>query len=536
MLLRIIIRLSLVVVSLCTNCSVFAQGTFQKTFGNDYGNQANSVELTDDGGYIVAGWYDVQGLFTSEFYLIKTNENGDTLWARTYGTKIDSNARHNGGNLGYHAIQSADGGYLMVGEIHGFGAGLADVYVVKTDSNGKLIWSRTYGTSEADYSEAVLETSDGDFVIVGFTEATNVDLRDAYMLKISDSGTLIWSKTFGGESIDALTKIVETFDGGLMAVGYSFSFGEDGSDVYAIKTDSDGNIEWQKTYGGIENDWGYSVVNTLDSCFALTGTSLSYGAGNADIIALKLDSLGSVIWSKAYGGIEYESGQSIEQCHDGNLAITGHTRSFGAGDEDVLLLRLQSDGEVISATAIGSDKGDFGRSIKQTNDLGFVIAGYTNGFGVNHSDVYLIKTDSTGINGCHDTSVVVESSAITHTINSVVSSVGSAGKAGTPATLTGFTISTPSEPCDFVIGTSELKYKEDLLVYPNPTQGNINLDLEGSGSEEVCITVRDLMGRVIQMSNQTFPSTMDLSNLSIGLYLIHVVSERTSHSAFIQKI
>lgn len=249
-----IFRFLLVWVFLFSTEAVLSQITFQKTFGNAHGNQANSVELTNDGGYIVAGWYDMTALFTSEFYLIKTDQFGDTIWARTYGRKVDSNARHNGGNLGYHAIQTSDNGYLMVGEVHGFGAGLADVYVVKVDSLGNLLWSKTYGTTEADYSEAVLETANGDFVIVGFTESGNVDVRDGYVLRIDLDGDLVWNKTFGGESIDALTKVIQSPDGGLFMVGYSFSFGASSSDVYAIKTTADGNIEWEKTYGGVENE------------------------------------------------------------------------------------------------------------------------------------------------------------------------------------------------------------------------------------------------------------------------------------------
>lgn len=262
--------LSLVFLFACT--SIIGQITFQKTYGSLYGNHANSVELTDDGGFLVSGWYDMTSLFTSEFYLIKTDELGDTLWARTYGTRIDSTAKHNGGNLGYHAIPALDGGYLMVGEVHGFGAGAADVYIIKVDSLGSLEWSRTYGTTEADYSESVLATSDGSYLICGYTES--VGQRDAYLLKIDVDGELIWSRTIGGSSIDAASQVIESPRGGYIMIGYAFSFGSSNSDVYLVKLDEDGTVSWSKTYDGHSVnriDWapdstvGYSnIVDNLN--------------------------------------------------------------------------------------------------------------------------------------------------------------------------------------------------------------------------------------------------------------------------------
>ncbi len=277
------------------------------------------------------------------------------------------------------------------------------------------------------------------------------------------------------------------------------------------------------------------MTSTPDSGFVICGTSHSFGAGKADVIAIKIDSIGNIEWSNAYGGAESESGQSIDLCTDGSFSITGHTSSYGAGDEDVLLLKLSDSGDVQFGRAIGSDLGDFARSIKQTDDQGFIIAGYTMGFGVAHSDVYLIKTDSAGVNVCHDTSISIQASVINPTVNIVSSSVGSGVKTGLPATLTGYTLSNPSEPCDYVIGNDEILNNENLRLFPNPTPGLLNLDWNIQSTELVEVSIIDLNGRLVQKNITPLPSQINLKMLAKGLYVVQVMSSQGLRTKIIVK-
>ena len=260
------------------------QNVFQRTYGNDYGNQANSVTTASDGGYVIGGWYDISALFTSEFYLIRTDDQGDTLWARTYGEKTDSNARNGSGNQGFHAFQTADQGYFFVGEVHGFGAGSSDVYAIRLDASGDTLWSRTFGSPESDYGQNALQTSDGGFLIAGYTESPDIDIRDAYLIRLNSAGNLRWARTFGGQQIDAVSGLVQSTDGGFVMVGYTFSFGATSSQVYIIKTDSSGEVIWDYSVGGSSNDYGYSIDNTLEGGYIISGATESIGAGEEDLL------------------------------------------------------------------------------------------------------------------------------------------------------------------------------------------------------------------------------------------------------------
>jgi hypothetical protein len=205
-----------------------------KTYGGVNDDFVSSTALTNDGGYIISGSTESFGTGTVDIYLIKTDSVGDTLWTKTYGG--DSS------DYGSSIEQTNDGGYIIAGSTNSFGAGLNDVYLIKTDANGDTLWTKTFGGNDHDGGSSVCQTSDGGYIILGSTFSFGAGEGDVYLIKTDANGDTIWTKTFGGNNPDAGCSVEQTNDGGYIAAGYTYSFGLGGSDVYLIKTDANGLV------------------------------------------------------------------------------------------------------------------------------------------------------------------------------------------------------------------------------------------------------------------------------------------------------
>ncbi|MBU1650630.1 T9SS type A sorting domain-containing protein [bacterium] len=311
----------------------------------------------------------------------------DTLWTKTFGGA--------GSDRGFIVRQTTDDGFILVGETNSFGAGMYDVYLVKTDASGIEQWNQTFGGSGLDYGSCVQQTSDGGYIIVGGTTFYGAGGYDIYLIKTDASGTEQWSRTFGGSDFEQGYSVQQTSDGGYIVAGGSASFGAGSDDVYLIKTDASGNEQWSQTYGGSNSDWGYSVQQTSDGGYIITGITWSYGAGSYDIYLIKTDSLGFEQWSQTFGGIDDDYGYSVQQTDDGGYIVAGGIYSNGTGSMDVYLIKTDASGIEQWSQTFGGDGSDEGMSVQQTSDGGYIITGYT---GVHPDyDVYLFKTDGSGI-------------------------------------------------------------------------------------------------------------------------------------------
>jgi hypothetical protein len=299
--------------------------------------------------------------------------------------------------------QTTDGGYLLAGFTWSFGAGLADVYLVKTDSSGGELWSNSYGTPFFDEGFCARETSDGGYVVAGMTSWTATGYSDVYLIKVDSSGSTVWDTTYGGPWADAAYSVQLTADGGYFLVGATESFGAGGGDVYAVKTDSLGNVLWDRTYGGVLDDCGLWGHQTADSGYVIGGITSSFGAGGVDYYLLKTDPAGVVAWDTTYGGVLDDECVCGQQTSDAGYVTVGYTKSFGAGAEDVWIVKTDSLGLPMWDRTFGGSSPDRGHSIQQTLDSGYVITGYTWSFGAGHYDVYVIKTDQDGLTGIEKT-------------------------------------------------------------------------------------------------------------------------------------
>ena len=211
-------------------CSIssYAQITFERWYGGTSLDVGYSVAQISDGGYIIAGWTNSYGAGYYDVYLIKTDSLGDTLWTRIYGgTSSD---------FGYSVIQTSDGGYIVAGETD------EDVYLIKTDANGDTAWTRTYGGTNWDDGNSVIQISNGGYIIAGWTNSYGAGYSDVYLIKTDSFGDTLWTRTYGGTDYEYGYLLAQTSDGGYIVVGNTYSYGAGMTDVYLIKTDSLGNV------------------------------------------------------------------------------------------------------------------------------------------------------------------------------------------------------------------------------------------------------------------------------------------------------
>ncbi len=380
--------LSATLLILALTAPLTAQITFQRTYGGMDHDGGHSVAQTADGGYVIVGYTYSFGASERDVWLIKTDASGDTIWTRTYGGAYS--------DYGYSVAQTADGGYIITGRTESFGAGGHDVYLVKTDANGNTMWTRTYGDTAEDKGHSVAQTADGGYVIAGWTWSFGTGEDDVWLIKTDASGDTMWTRTYGGTGSDYGRSITQTADGGYVIAGRTRSFGTGSSDVWLIKTDASGDTIWVRTYGGTSHDYGYSVAQTADGGYIITGYTWSFGAGGKDVYLIKTDASGDTIWTRTYGGTDDERGHSVAQTADGGYVIAGWTESLGAGLDDIWLIRTDAWGDTMWTRTYGGVWSDYGYSVTQTADDGYVIAGFTWSFGAGGGDLWLIKTDSAG--------------------------------------------------------------------------------------------------------------------------------------------
>ena len=310
------------------------------------------------------------------------------IWSRAFGGT-------NGDN-GSSVQPTSDGGYIVTGYTYSYGAGVADVWLVKTDATGNKLWDKTFGGADNDWGNSVQTTSDGGYIIAGYTYSYGAGGTDLWLIKTDASGNRTWDKTLGGTSLDYGNSVQPTFDGGYIIAGYTYSYGAGGTDVWLVKTDAAGNKLWDKTFGGTDKERGNSVQSTSDGGYIIVGYTVSYGAGGADVWLVKTDANGDKLWDKTFGGTDNECGNSVQPTSDGGYVVAGYTASYGAGNFDVWLIKTDASGNKLWDKTFGGTNGDGGNSVQPTSDSGFVITGYTDSYGAGYDDVWLIKTDASG--------------------------------------------------------------------------------------------------------------------------------------------
>jgi len=250
--------------------------------GDDY---ASSAQRTVDGGFMISGLATPPGDDADNSCLIKMDAECNTQWIRTY-----DRGKHDHGDA---VTQTRDSGYAICGMTWSPGAS-EDIWLVRTHANGDTLWTRTYGGDGADDGFSVEQTTDGGFILCGQTESFGAGSFDTWLIRTDSVGDTLWTRTLGGGGDDRGYSVQQTTDGGYVIAGYTESYGAGGTDVWLIKTNTRGDTLWTRTFGGAKEDKGYSVQQTADGGYIIAGTTASFGAGGSDVYLIKTDSLGSV--------------------------------------------------------------------------------------------------------------------------------------------------------------------------------------------------------------------------------------------------
>lgn len=427
---------------------------WQKTFHDPYlgltGNEiATCMRVTADGGSIVSGFANVD-----EGPTIKLDSNGNIQWAQYFLNSIKNSTRTYARSI----QQTADKGYIIGGQALILRKGFSfsdddDYWVVKLDSLGNKQWEHTYGDSAYDdVTQSIIQTKDEGYILTGSTyNFSSPPGMDVTVVKLDSDGNLQWRKKYGGSASEEANSIIQTTDGGYILAGYTESNDGDVSgnhsvfteDYWIVKLDDTGNIQWQKCFGGTNNDMAKSIVQTAAGDYVIAGTSWSNdgdvtGSNGApgDYWIIKISGTGNLIWQKAYGGSKGDVANSLQQTADGGYVVAGYTFSkdddisFAHRHYDEWIVKLNSGGALEWQRTLGGRFDDQANAIDVTKDGGFMVAGYTasNGGDVTNNyggdDYWVVKlspdklNDGIRLNPYHIASNCSASNSISCTVNS----------------------------------------------------------------------------------------------------------------------
>jgi hypothetical protein len=368
-----------------------AQITFQKTFGGVSKDVGRSVQQTADGGYILTGFTENLAAGDSDIYLIKTNEYGNLLWTRTLGGLNNE--------YGFSVKQTSDGGYIVSGGTRGILVNYSWVYLIKTDANGDTLWTRIIKINDYNSGAEVIQTTDGGFVITG-ASTTLAGNADVSLIKTDSNGNILWVKSIGDPAYtESGYSVKQTTDGGFIIVGEIS--GPINTHILLLKTDSSGILMWSKKIGRGHFDAGYSVDQLADGGYIIEGASSDVNSADYHIFLIRTDVNGDTLWTRILGGPNFLGSQSGHLTSDGNYIVAGHKGNLGVNHYNLFLGKVDLNGNSIWTKTFGDTNNVLGISVSQTGDGGYVIVGRTNSFGMGDDDVYLIKTDADGNIGCN---------------------------------------------------------------------------------------------------------------------------------------
>jgi predicted secreted protein len=350
-----------------------------KTFGESQHDLGRCLQQTSDGGFIIAGETNSFGNGGWDLWLIKTDADGNSEWEITYGSAGDTTISVGGGEL---VQQTSDGGYIFTCTKDWpayTGSGEASsIWLVKINPNGDILWTKTISISDDDYAHAVLQTEDTGFILLASVNSSTM------LIKTDSDGDTLWTNSYDGRGVD----FVQASDFGYVITGSKY----DGDElVWFLKTDEYGVQDTSITYNGGMTDEGNFIQETNDNGFVITGYTFDGMSVNM-LKLIKTDSLGNQQWNRTFGTNDFSaSGNSVLQTSDDEYIILGYTYSYGNGGKDIWMIKVDEDGGLKWDATFGGDNNESGESIQQTSEDEFVILGTTQSFGAGQNDIWLLK-------------------------------------------------------------------------------------------------------------------------------------------------
>lgn len=362
-------------------CNNQINSEWRQIYDSDSFLEVQTIDKTSDSGYILAGWTVDLSDHSDHAWLIKTDDVGNMEWNLTFGEETNA--------WGYSVIETSDGAFVFTGDIE-IRSGFHQMFLVKADQFGNIIWNKTYYAENEAWGNCIIEV-DGGYVITG----KNQD--DVWLVKTDMNGNILWDRTFGGKEPDTSSSVIETKDSGFMITGLTYSYDEYGAPgILIIKTDNMGYEEWNKTYAGNGYDRGSDIIETRDGCYMIAGGFAPVDQYWDDVCLLKIDEKGNEMWMKLYGGNDRDCAYAIIQLLDGSYVVTGTTHSYGlsiAGDFIPWVLKVDENGDMLWNKTFGGMFQDSLNDIVEADDGGFVLGGSTNSFTDGWPAAWLIKCE-----------------------------------------------------------------------------------------------------------------------------------------------
>ncbi len=357
--------------------SAYAQRLlWSENYGGQFNESGAAVTLTADGGFAAIGSTFSFGAGDHDIYIVRLDSLGVALWKRTYGGPLT--------DYGYDIQQTNDGGFILVGMTKSFGEPNGDLLLMKIDSLGAEVWSKTFGGDKREEGWSVRLTSDGGYIICGLTNSFGAGYSDMYLIRTDSLGNALWTKTYGGVGGDTGCAVRIANDGSFYSIGSTGSFGVGYSSLYVVHTSATGDSLWAKTYGD-RADFGYSLEMTRDGGLALAGSS------QGDMYLVRLDATGFVQWQTTFGGSKDDRAYTVSETPNGGFLVAGVTESFVAGKIDIQVLRVDRSGWKIWSGTYGGSGSDYCRSMSLINNQDVIVVGHTWSFSSGGSDMYVLK-------------------------------------------------------------------------------------------------------------------------------------------------
>lgn len=355
-----------------------------RTIGGNNSDDALDICETTDGGFIIAG-YEFYSNIGDDCLLIKTDVNGFVQWEKVFGGSDSEKARS--------VQQTTDGGYIIAGYTSSFGLGFKDMWLIKTDENGDLLWDYTYGSNFFESASSVQQTADNGYIIAGveYVPGPGASGNRALLVKTDQYGIEEWRQTYGNSGYDFASSVQQTTDGGYVVAGTTFS--EDNWDnFWLLKLNNNGIIQWEQTFGGSNSDRASSVLQTSNGGYILAGESNSYGSGDMDCLIIKTDNNGTFEWEQILGGDNDDSVSTIQPTSEGGYILAGYTKPFESVFQgDFWIININENGNLLWDHIFVSDNWEMARSALQTSDGGYIIAGFTQTEEPESRDILLIR-------------------------------------------------------------------------------------------------------------------------------------------------
>lgn len=446
-----------------------SQSVFTKSFGGSKNDSGRYLDICPDGGYILVGYsHSFSAAGDADIYVVRTDATGQQIWAKTYGGTKEDYA---------YSVVCVTGGYVVVGTSNSYSAaGDQDAFMMKLDDSGNEVWMKFYGGAGADAGKEIRATSDGGFIVTGWTSLNN-NYMDAMLLKTDADGNQQWIKNYGLDAyLDNGYSVRQTSDGGYVFVGKQMYSSSDlnKADTYLVRTDENGNKLWEQTYGGTLEEEGQYIALTSDGGFIFASDSKSTSDQTYDAMVIKTDGSGNQQWKKLYGGNAKDIAKSIEPTSDGGYILGGITRT-NLPNPNYWLVKLNSSGDTEWDKNYGGDNHEHLYLARPTSDGGYIVIGHESSLaGVNGEDFWLIKTNSVG-----------------------------------------------------AVSIDEKRDISNLIsVFPNPNKGTFRIALKEQFKNST-VSVMDGIGRVIYQNNSLKDSNQAeivIDHITPGIYLVELTT------------